>query len=427
MQWSVVRFRVLIVLVLTLAAIGLWTWLVRGPGPALTPLVVLVVGVGTTLVTLTVPVFTYVSEPARTWILAIHAAAAAAVTVLLLRSARSPSGPLATVAIGVVAVAHTVIAGLAIAFSPAPRIDVWVVLQQAADAIGRGENIYGRAWVDSPGVDDAFTYLPWTALLLAPGRWVAGDVRWSLLVWSLLGLLGLCLLCGRNRWAAAAGGMLILLAPGILTQVDQAWTEPLLGTLLIWWAVLVRRGHPWWAVLPLALALASKQHIALLLPVLAVWRGFGPARAVATGALAGVLVAPWFIADPRALVHDTVLLLVEFHPIRFANTLYLFSVNVLEATPPFWMTGLVVLGALVAAGLVVRRPGTDLAVVLRASAAVLLTANLVNKQAFYNQFWLVAVLVAVSLVIETADRSPRDARAPVPTPDRATAASGRAP
>lgn len=427
MQWSVVRFRVLIVVVLVGAAVALWTWLIRGPGPVLAPVTVLIVGTGTALVTLTVPVFTYLPDPERGWVLGVHAVAAVTVTILLLCSTRSPGHRLAAVAAVLVAGSSAAMAALTILFSPAPRIDVWVVLQQAADAIGRGENIYGRPWVGSPGVDDAFTYLPWTALLLAPGRWVAGDVRWSLLVWSLLGAIGLFLLCGRHRWAAAAGGLLILLSPGIVTQVDQAWTEPLLLTLIIWWAVLVRRGYAWWAVIPLAVAVASKQHIALILPVLLVWRGFGPARTAGTAALGALLVTPWLVADPEAFVHDTVLLLVDFHPIRFANTLYLLAVNVFTITPPFWLTGLVVVGAIVAAGLVVRRPGTDLAVVLRASAAVLLTANLVNKQAFYNQFWLVAALVAVSLVMETAESHPPDGPAPGPTPGRASPMVGRAP
>ena len=428
MQWSVVRFRVLIVVVLTCAAIALWTWLGRGSEPVLDPWTVLVVGAGTALVTVTVPVFTYLPAPERLWVLGLHAVAAAVVSGLLLHSAHSGGvrhRRLATIAAFLVAGFHAAIAALTIVLSPTPRIDVWVVLQQAADAIWRGENIYGRSWVGSPGVDDAFTYLPWTALLLAPGRWLAGDVRWSLLVWSLLGALGLWLLCGRRPWAAAAGGMLILLSPGIVTQVDQAWTEPLLLTLIIWWAVLVRRGHPWWAVIPLAVAVASKQHIALILPVLLMWRGFGPARSVATAGLGGLLITPWFVADAGAFVHDTVLLLVDFHPIRFANTLYLLAVNVGGVTPPFWLTGLVVVAAIVAAGLVVRRPGTDLAVVLRAAAAVLLTANLVNKQAFYNQFWLVAALVAVSLVMETAVRQPPDGPGPSPTRGRATPATDR--
>ncbi|MCA1781641.1 MAG: hypothetical protein ABR500_15435 [Dermatophilaceae bacterium] len=404
MQWSVVRYRSLIVAVLLITTVALWVWVTRRATVRITPSVVAALGLGTASVTLVVPVFTYAVEPARTWILVVHAVGVLLVTAILLTASRPTGrrGPLA--AIGVVALTHTAIAAFAIRHSPAPRIDVWVVLQQAADAMALGENIFGRAWVGSPGVDDAFTYLPWTAVLLAPGRLVGGDVRWALLGWTLLGLVGIWRLAGPARWVAAAIAMLVLLAPGTLTQVDQAWTEPLLLTLVIWWAVLVQRGHAWWAVLPLALACASKQHLALLLPILLVWRGFGPARTVATGALAAAFMTPWIAANPGAFLHDTVILLVEFHPIRFANTLYLLALNVFGVTLPFWLTGLVVAAALGTAVWLARRPQVDLASVLRICAAVLLTASMVNKQAFYNQFWLVAGLVAVSLAVEEGQR-----------------------
>ena len=286
----------------------------------------------------------------------------------------------------------------AIVSDPAPRIDVWVTLQQASDGLARGQNMYAMIWTGSPGIQDAFTYLPWTAVLLAPGRWLAGDVRWALLVWTLVAAAGLLLL-GRGGRPGPGGDLvgrrrvvaLLLLAPGTLTQVDQAWTEPLLLAGIVWWAVLVRQDRAWWAVIPLALACASKQHLALLLPILLVWRPFGWRRTVATGALTGVLLLPWFLAGPSDFVHDTISLLVSFHPIRFANTLYLLALN------EFGVTAAVLADRprgprhasrpIVA---VVHRRQPDLPELLRWLALMLLVANIVNKQAFYNQFWLVA-------------------------------------
>jgi hypothetical protein len=198
----------------------------------------------------------------------------------------------------------------------------------------------------------------------------------------------------------------VLLAPGTLTQVDQAWTEPLLLAGLGWWAVLVATARPWWAVLPLALACASKQHLALLLPIVMLWRPFGFRRAVATGALTGILVAPWFVASPPDFVHDTVTLLIGFHPIRFANTWYLLALNRYGVTLPLWTTGLVVLGALGTAAWLVWRRQPPLAELLRWLALVLLVANLVNKQAFYNQYWLSGALVALSLAAEAGVSGP---------------------
>ena len=309
---------------------------------------------------------------------------------------------------------HTVLAVVAIVGDKAPRIDVWVVLQQGADALGRGENVYTQQWTDSPGVQDFFPYLPWMAVLTAPGRWIAGDVRWAVLFWSLVLFAGLWALArGRVERAAAVTAVLVL-APGTLTQVDQAWTEPVLAALIVWWAVLVRRGHAWWAVLPLALACASKQHLALLAPVLLVWRPFGAWRTLATGALAALLMLPWVVADAGAFLGDTVTTLLTFHPIKFANTWYLYALNEHGVTLPFWVTGAAMVGVVAVAAYAVwrRRPGID--ELLRWLALVLAVANLVNKQAFYNQFWLVGALVAASLALPQGEPAP-DGAPPRPT------------
>jgi hypothetical protein len=415
LQWSVVRFRLPIVLTLTLGAVGLGIWLwrrteIRSAPPWLVP-VVLLASVATAW---TVPLFSYLRGGSLTAALVALSVVGIGAAALLVQ----PSAARARTAYGLAVLGHVVTGAIATVGDPAPKIDVWVTLQQASDALARGENFYDMSWTDSPGIQDAFTYLPWTTVLLAPGRWLGGDVRWAIAFWSVVLFMGIWALArprpGDAPTSARATALraavpvtALVVAPGTLTQIDQAWTEPLLAAGLVWWAVLVRRGHAWWAVVPLALACASKQHLALLLPLLLLWRPFGPRRAVATGALTGVLIAPWFLASPSDFVHDTVTLLVGFHPIRFANTWYLYFLNEHGVTLPFWVTGVVVLGALgVAAWLIARRqPGVD--ELLRWFAFVLLAANLVNKQAFYNQYWLSAALVAISLAVPPSVR-PRE-------------------
>ena len=408
LQWSVVRYRVLIVIVLTVATLALLTSLVRRQAPVLERWSVAVALGGGAVAGLVVPVFSYLPDSAErvaSWVLAVAALTAAALVLVH----RYAAAALAAVVGHVTAVATAVLA------DPAPRIDVWVTLQQASDALARGENFYDMAWSGSPGIQDAFTYLPWTAVLLAPGRVVLGDVRWMQLGWTLVLVTGVWLLATQHsrrpddHLRAAGAVAILLLVPGTLTQVDQAWTEPLLLTGVVWWAVLVRSGRPWWAVLPLALACASKQHLVLLLPVLLVWRSFGWRRTLAVAGLTGLLVLPWFLASPADFVHDTVTLLVGFHAITFSNTLYLLAVNTAGVTPPFWLTGLAVVAALAGATWAVRCRQPDLGEVLRWCALVLGVASLVNKQAFYNQYWLVAGLVLVSLAVgEARRRSPRE-------------------
>lgn len=409
LQWSVVQFRTSIVATLTLAALALAVWVGRQARIGLDRVMLAMIFLGSAVIALTVPLFSYLPTGWELAARAVLAGAGLIVAVLLWRGASATAWATAVAAYAIASV-------IAIQTDWAPKIDVWVTLQQAAEALGRGENFYTVSWVDSPGIQDAFTYLPWTAVLLAPGRWLAGDIRWMQLVWVVVLALGIWRWGSLQRteigrWSAAAVCGLILLAPGTLTQIDQAWTEPLLLCAIVWWALLVRSGHPWWAVLPLALACASKQHLALVLPLLLVWRDFGPRRSIATGAAAGLLMAPWFLTAPADFIHDTITLLASFHPIKFANTWYLYALNEHGITPPFWVTGVIVLGTLAAGMLLVARRQPPMGELLRWIALVLLVANLVNKQAFYNQFWLVGALVAISLLADALDRAQSPAAA----------------
>jgi hypothetical protein len=415
LQWSVVRFKVPIVVVLVASALALAAWQWRRADVRVAPRPFALMMAGSAVATAAVPLFSYL-EGAGLAAARVMLVVAPLVVASILWPGRERGARLAAaVAVG----AYLVVGVLAIRTDPSPEIDVWVMLQQASDALARGVNFYAISWVGSPGVPDSFTYLPWTAVLLAPGRWLLGDVRWALMGWTVVAAVGVWLLAARARrddsggaapdltgarpvgprWRAAALVALLLLAPGTLTQVDQAWTEPLLLAGLVWWLVLVDRGRPWWAVIPLALACASKQHLVLLLPVLALWRPFGLRRSIATGGLAAALIAPWFLAGPADFWHDTVALLISFHAILFANTLYLLVLNVAGYALPFWVTGFVVAGTLAGIMTIVHRRQPGPGELVRWLALLLLVANLVNKQAFYNQYWLVGSLVVASLAV----------------------------
>jgi hypothetical protein len=436
---SVVRYQLWIVIVYTLLAGLLVFWVLRSDRT--TPVVSTVVvggglAVGFALVAvlhLTVRPYTYLT-PGDGWLVrSVLAASAVLVALALLGSVLTERRQLADVGLGVAVVGYLIAAALLIHLDPTPKIDVWVTLQQAADGIARGDNMYAQNWTGSPGVQDAFTYLPFTGLLLAPGRWLAGDVRWMLVLVTLLGVLAVRLL-GQPRTAeradpsassrrvaalaAAGSAALLLLLPGTSTQVEQAWTEPLLMACLAGWALGVQRKQTVLAVVCLALGVASKQHLVVLLPILAAWPQFGPRKALASAGLAGVFVLPWIIASPTDIWHDTVTTLVNFQPLIFADTLFIAAVNDLSWTPPFWLTGAAVLLTLAAAVVQVHRRNPNLSVVLRWSALFLFVANLVNKQAFYNQYWLVAALVVISLAVP---REPVGLSDPEPVRPPATA------
>src|SRR6476661_4847176 len=170
LQWRVVRYRIPIVATLTACTISLSLWQWAGWRVRLTPAAVAVMLAGSALATLAVPLFSYLAPRglALATTLLVVAPLLAAVLLCTNRS-RAPR------AAGLVAITgYAACAATAVISSPRPRIDVWVTLQQATDGLGRGENFYAMTWTGSPGIQDAFTYLPWTAVLLAPGRWLFG-------------------------------------------------------------------------------------------------------------------------------------------------------------------------------------------------------------------------------------------------------------
>lgn len=448
-MYSVPRYHILIVAtylaLVVVLAVTTFRAAPAGNRPAVRPCANRTSGavalLGTGLLVWLVPSFSYIPAPAKSNLL-ISVGFCAALAALAVASPwrRGPD-----VALLLSAACYTATTAVLIRLDPAPRIDVWYTLQGAADGLAHLDNLYTQILVGPPGRMEAFTYLPWTAVMLAPGRWFGGDVRWALAVVTLCTAAGFVALADRGRRPRGAAGFptggdedqraarvaacLLLLLPGTLTQVEQAWTEPLLLGCLTAAVLAVSRGSDRWAVLALAVALASKQHIVLLLPVFAAWPRFGPRRTAAAAGTAGLLVFPWYFADPEAMWHDTVQLLAGFHPIRFADTAYLALMNEFGVEPPFWLTGAVVLTALAVAAVLVHRRDPGMDVVLRWCALVLFVASFVNKQAFYNQYWLVGGLVLASWAVP-ADRGrhlrhdPPEVRGPAGTAARPADAAG---
>ncbi|HEY6797983.1 MAG TPA: hypothetical protein VI248_25180 [Kineosporiaceae bacterium] len=440
--FSVPRYDVRVVLIYLALLAVLAVAVARGlrrplPRSPLTRRAGTVALLGAALLVWSVPAFTYVPGSTALVLRSVTAGGCLLAAVLV----TLPYRPATDAALAVAAATYAATAAAALRLDPAPRIDVWYTLQGAADGLLHGADMYRQVWVGPPGPMPFFTYLPWTAVLLAPGRWLVGDVRWALVVitmgtvvtirWLHLPLASIIDrgtpppdrtpptthprpagepgATGRavpdphgEQVSAALAATLLLLLPGTLTQVEQAWTEPLLlGCLALTTLGLIRR-NGLLAVVGLAVALACKQHVVLLLPLFAAWPRFGGRRAAAAAALAGVLVLPWVAADPGAMWHDTVTLLVNFPALRFADTAYVAVLNTWQVQPPFWLTGAVVLATVAAATLVVRRHNPTPAGMLRWCAVVLFAANLVNKQAFYNQYWLVAGLVLLSWAAPSA-------------------------
>jgi hypothetical protein len=288
--------------------------------------------------------------------------------------------------------------------APDPHIDVFYLLQGSTKGLVQGKDMYQQKWAASPqvyhshGLFAVYPYLPWTSVLLAPFRLVVGDVRYGEIAALAVAAITLRSVAGEQVRRSAILGLLPLLValhPKVTYADQQAWTEPLLVALLavMIWAVL--RGRSWLAVACLALALASKQHIVLLLPIAAVWPAFGLRRTITSAGIALVLVSPWIIAGPSDFWHDAVDVNLGYKVLPYALDLPALA-DRHGHTVGF---GLTALGLLVAYLLSVRlvRREQSAASFAAGCALVVLALDVTNKQSFFNHYTLATGLIVAAV------------------------------
>jgi hypothetical protein len=339
----------------------------------------------------------YMNIEDRTAALRAGVLVALAVTVLAAVLLVTRSAALAAVATAATGVAY----GLVVAGGK-PLIDVWPILQGAARGLVDGRNPYDMTFVGVPPgqVDDCFNYLPGTFLVPLPGRLLLGDVRYAEAAVLLAGVAALTWWAVRSgRREAVALAVLAGVLPGSLYDVQQAWNESVVFGALALAGVLLAAGRPWWAAVAFAVALATKQHVALLLPLWALWPVFGPRRAAGAAAGAAAVTLPFFLWNPGRFWHCVVDFFLDL-PARPD------SLSAWHLVPGPLRTVAVL--ALVAAAYVLalrglpRTPGA----LLLGSGLVLAGFALVNKQSFLNQWLLAAQLVVAGLTLVAAPGRP---------------------
>jgi hypothetical protein len=331
-----------------------------------------------------------------------------------------------------------------IRMSPAPRIDVMPVHEDAFRALARGSSPYAITFEDiykdheqfyAPEMREGkrimfgFPYPPLSLLLAWPGEALLGDLRYAevaALVVAALLLIGV----GRrvSADADASRGLLcasaILLAPRVIFQIEQGWTEPFPIALLAA-TVAVGVTRPRLAWIPLGLLMASKQHLAVALvfvPMLArgSWRSQALFAVKALG-VAAVVTLPIALLDWDAFMRSAVLLQLR-EPFRMDALSFTRMLVDLQVTLDKERALAISLAAgLFGVGLSWwRAPRTPAGF----AAAVGLTCFLLaafGKKAFLNYYFLVvaALLTAVAALPD----EPADGYRPA-TPASASNASG---
>jgi hypothetical protein len=300
---------------------------------------------------------------------------------------------------GWLAVVPLVLAGLAFAgviVGSRPTIDVWVIFQQVANGLLHGVNPYDMTFTGVPDgqTSTCFNYLPVTFLVTGPSKWLLGDVRWV----EAACLLGTGAVLtrqvvrrggGRGQIALAA---LVALTPGSLLVVQQAWNEPILLLGVVASAVLMERGRWNWAMVPFGLALATKQHLVLLLPLLLFWPKFGWRRVLGTVGVAVAVSLPWVLADPARFTSCTAsFFLGEQAPPK--------ALSVWRLLPAPLQLPVLLLALVLAFGIALWRCPRTPAGFLVSAGTVFAVFDLLNKQTFVNQWWLAATLLVSGIAL----------------------------
>ena len=320
-------------------------------------------------------------------------AVVAVVAALLLRRSTGYAAAIALLSALLIGAIGTV---LAVPGGLRPEIDVWVLLQDAASGVLGGSNPYAMAFPGVPAgqTSTCFTYLPGSFLLVIPGR-VLGDVRVALATAFVVPWLVMASWSLRRMWQrpgaesvmAIAPVVVALVLPATLRVMQQSWTDSLLVGLL------VVAGMCWrstWVVLPLGLALATKQHALLFLPLLPLW--FGWRKSLGAVGVAAVVGVPFFLADPDRFLTCTVGFFLDLPMTGTSISLWTVLPEAMRS-PALVVVFLLVAYGLAWLALPRGRPTFPLA-----AALVLCAFNLTNKQSYVNQWWLVAELLLLSAV-----------------------------
>jgi hypothetical protein len=288
---------------------------------------------------------------------------------------------------------------------PRPRIDVWALDQQAADAWLHGRRVYGHGSMtaldtyDLKRVIDTYDYPPMTLMLSAAAFALTGDTRWAQLVAMLVGAAVLRVFAKRVTASGTLADLLMACAlfhPSALFVLQQAWGEPLAVPFLAAFCLAVVAGHDRLAAIALGLLCALKQHLVLYLPALLLVPGLGWSGGAITLAVVAATYLPFAVPSPRGLWESLVLhhLNNPFRPDSLSLPALLSDAGIYL---PSWM-GFAATGASLA---VLKGMPRRLGPLLLAASAQFLIFYVLGRQAFCNYYYLLGptwLLAAAALV-----------------------------
>ena len=302
--------------------------------------------------------------------------------------------------------------------SPDPKIDIFPLHQQAAEALLSGKPIY------EPGVIqtletyqnrlpvDAYTYLPFGACLTTIAYALTHESRWAELIGQLTGALLLWIAArpsahihphGAPRarvWGDLLAALLLFHPRGFFV-LEQAWTEPLILPFLGGVVVLAQRRRPVAASVCLGLLCALKQHMILYLPFFALLPGIGFGGVVLAGLVALVTILPFVLQTPYGFYRGILGLHANgpFRADALAIPAYIFLRT--GRIVPTWVGFLAALGPVA----LLARIRRELSTLLLGSCLAFGLFYVLGRQAFCNYYYLLdatALFAAATLAMREA-------------------------
>jgi uncharacterized membrane protein len=241
-------------------------------------------------------------------------------------------------------------------------------------------------------------------LFYSLGSW-AGDPRLTSLASWLLLLGTLARTTVRERRVRKRFALLLVVAaqPGWLFILQNSWTEPLTAAFLIG-ALVTWKPRPVVSSILLGLAVASKQYMALAIPLLLFGRADrrGTRLAIAAAA-AGATILPFLSAE---LWNSTVDFFIDIPPrLDSSNLVGLLGVFGVEWDPGIvFSLGVPIVGTVILGR--VYDDGTPERFAMALAMAIAL-AFFLGSQAFGNYWFIVGTTVASGLALKlNRDREP---------------------
>ena len=291
-------------------------------------------------------------------------------------------------------------------FSPSPGEDVWVVQQEAAQAVIDGRDPYSVAFTQifSPdvysvfGYRSGFHYPPLSLLPISLSFGLTGDIRWAYVLCEIVVLILLWSLVSRSeRFPDRESRELVLwlwaFNPSVLFILEHSWTEPL-GLLLI--ACFLRftvLGRRWLSAVSLALFFSYKQYTLLVFPLLFFLPGAGPTL-LSFLAINVISFSPWVFMGWEGVIAN---LLEPWRANPRADGLSLAALwmQIRKTIFPVWISPLAIFGSLyLSMSRLARTPLGLLGALFLTLGALFLTA----KQSFANYYYLLSFLLLLAAV-----------------------------